>query len=98
MSRGPIPDKPADRVPKKDVLAAARMFVQQPGHKMGGCLHSVIDDGNLEDRCILDAMTAAINGRCQCGRPVCKSGEMLATMLLNLTRTQRKFVYRNIER
>lgn len=96
MSRGPIPNKPGDRPTAREVIALARTFCASPGHNIGGALHIVLDDGNLEEGNIRFCLNALNRGACHCGRRVCGEGVTLALALLKLTRTQRYKVYANL--
>lgn len=85
MARGPIPDFPADRPKVPEAVAAAQAYCD--GHSMGGNLHIVLDDGNLEPSCIeWSAQRAVEQGDDECVR--------VAAMLLAMTPTQRRRVYR----
>lgn len=47
MSRGPIPDLPADRPKVPQVAAMIRAIHESPGGAAGCCLHIFTDDFNL---------------------------------------------------
>jgi hypothetical protein len=85
MARGPIPDKPRERPTVPDVLPLAYAYYEKPGNSAGGSLHSVLDDGNLEEHHVLSAFDrAAVRGDLD--------GCVLATMMLAMTGTQRRKV------
>ena len=52
MGRGRIPDKPADRPTVPEVVELARRCYAKPGNGVGGTLHAILDDGNIEDLCL----------------------------------------------
>jgi len=81
--RGPIPDKPVDRPRVPDVIALARAYYAKPGNRVGGNLHIVLDDGNMEDQHIEWCRQLAQNAGDV-------DGVALADKLLALTRTQRR--------
>lgn len=80
-----IPDKPADRPTVPQVLPFVRAYYND--HSVGGSLHIVLDDGNLEDGHIRFCIDSA-NERGDA------AGAMLGRLLLEMTRTQRTKVYR----
>lgn len=90
MSRGPIPDKPADRPTVPDVLELAAAYVRKPGNALGGNLHIFLEDENLDDGDLTfcrDRAAAARDG----------DGVRLAEALLAMTRTQRRRVCRDMD-
>lgn len=85
MARGPIPDRAADRPTADQVRPMIRAYYDKPGNECGGSLHIVLDDGNIEDGCIVFCRDwARERGDVD--------GERLAEMLLQMSRTQRKKV------
>lgn len=71
-----------------DILPLVRGFYQLPGNEVGGVLHIVLDDGNIEDQHIEYCLSEAI-----------AKNDMiavsLAKLLLKMTYTQRKKIYMN---
>ncbi len=96
MAKGPIPDKPAGRPKTQDMLALARAFYGMPGHSVGGALHIVLDDGNLEEHHIRWCLEQAKAGGCHCGLARCSYAIVLADLLLKMTGTQRRKLYRQL--
>lgn len=47
MSRGPIPNKPANRPTVPDVLDMVRQYLARPENFNGGELHVQLADGNI---------------------------------------------------
>ena len=88
MSRGPIPDKSPNRPRTPEVIADVQSFYALPGNDMGGNLHIVLDDGNLEDHAVWFCLERSLVKRDQIAARI-------ARQLLAMTRTQRKRVYRN---
>ena len=87
MARGPIPDKPRDRPTVPEVLPIAKTYYDR--HSLGGSLHVVLEDGNLGD------------GHIEWCREYARTegdaeGAALASMLLGMTGTQRRCVYRSL--
>lgn len=83
MSRGPIPDRSADRPTVPEVFPLALQYVSKPGNEMGGNLHIVLDDQNLDDGCIAWCREHAES---EDG----PEGAALAEQLLAMTGTQRR--------
>jgi hypothetical protein len=68
----------------------AEAFLKLPGHEVGGALHIVLSDPNLENRHLAFCFVWAANGRCQCGAPRCNPAIDLCLTLIGLSMTQRK--------
>jgi hypothetical protein len=88
MPRGPIPDLPPTRPIVSEVVALARAYYKKPGNSVGGCLHIVLDDGNLADSHLQACVewAKALHD---------EDGLVLATKLLAMSPTQRRKVYRS---
>jgi hypothetical protein len=86
MSRGPIPDKAADRPTVPEVLLLAAAYYDKPGNSMGGSLHVALEDGNLDDGNLEFCRGWAAKHQDE-------DGITLANVLLQLTRTQRVRLY-----
>ena len=85
MSRGPIPDKAADRPTVPEVRELVRAYYEKEGNSCGGNLHIVLDDGNLSDSCVqfcLDQVHADED----------EDGVRIAELMLQMTGTQRRKV------
>jgi hypothetical protein len=78
-------DKPT--VP--EVLPLAKHVYELPEHGSGGCLHIVLDDGNLENS-HLDFCYGFASGR------GCEFCTTLAPVLRRMSMTQRKKIYANV--
>lgn len=89
MARGPIPDKPADRPKVPEVVEMARRYYAKAGNEVGGNLHVVLDDGNLDDGCCGSARARAFAAGDF-------DGFKLADALCAMTRTQRRRVCRSL--
>lgn len=85
MARGNIPDKPADRPKVPEIVELARRFYAKPGNGVGGNLHVVLDDNNLDDGCIRSAIE-------RCREQSDEDGLVIATALLEMTPSQRRRV------
>lgn len=88
MSRGPIPDRPADRPTVPEVVALANQIYTSPGGGAGCCLHIVLDDDNLGD----NDMQYCIGHARDRGHELC---ERVALMMLQMTTSQRRRVSRS---
>ena len=86
MARGPIPDKPANRPTVRDVVPLVEAFYGLPGCGVGGALHIVLDDANLDDDSIQWCMDTADEHWSQ--EPEC--AKLLGRILLQMTKTQRR--------
>jgi hypothetical protein len=86
VSRGPIPDKSPCRPTVPDVVRIARDYLTRPGNSVGGNLHIVLADKNLEDGSVRYCYEQAAAARDV-------QGAWLARLLLQMTRTQRERVY-----
>jgi hypothetical protein len=84
------PDKVPDRPTVPEVRALASAYYRMPGNSVGGCLHVVLDDGNLEDGSVASCRDYA--AKCDDA-----AGVELAEKLLQMTVTQRKKVYRTFD-
>lgn len=66
-----------------EVLPLLKAYIAKKGNTVGGSLHIVLEDGNIEDGhvafCIKDASERGDT-----------EGAMLASMLLRMSKTQRK--------
>lgn len=80
-----VPDFPRDRPTVPEALALVRELYSTDDGVVGCCLHIVLDDGNLGDDSIRYCMTHAEHGSCA----------HLAAMLLKMSPTQRRKVYRS---
>lgn len=76
----------ADRPIVPDVVAVAVAYYAIPGNEVGGRLHIVLDDGNVDDSSVEFCRKAAM----EVGD---KEGERLAELLARMTTTQRQKVY-----
>lgn len=84
MSRRPsfqVPDLPRDRPTVPDALPIKASIYAR--HSAGCCLHVVVDDGNLGADVIADCLREAKHDDCRA----------LASMLLEMSPTQRRRVY-----
>lgn len=81
--RGPIPDKPRERPTVLHVIPLIEAYYRKPGNEVGGNMHVVLDDYNLEDWCIAYCRdrSAELND---------DDGVRLASLLLQMTGTQRR--------
>jgi hypothetical protein len=78
-------DKPANRPTVPAVLPLVRAYYND--HAVGGSLHVVLDDGNIDDGCVHGCIGwAEERGDA--------AGAALARLLLQMTRTQRNKLYR----
>lgn len=77
------PDRP--KVP--EVLPLVRAYYQKPGNGVGGNLHIVLDDGNVEDSHVLFCLECAEQEGDADGIQLCQ-------MLLQMTKTQRRKLYK----
>jgi hypothetical protein len=83
------------------VQAKVRAFYEMDGHGVGGALHMVLDDGNLEDSHIHYCRQTASTGQwhdgkrfiCICNVVPCEAAVEIADDLLAMTMTQRRKVY-----
>jgi hypothetical protein len=66
-----------------EVLPLVRALYATPHGAAGGCLHIVLDDGNVEDASVLFCLEHAQKEGC----PTC---EALACALLRMSKTQRR--------
>jgi hypothetical protein len=69
-----------------EVIGIVRDYYAKPGNSMGGSLHLVLEDGNIDDDSVRFCLQWAIEKGDQ-------DGIGLAGMLLTMTRTQRKKLY-----
>lgn len=73
-------DQPKPTVP--EVLPLVHAYYRKPGNEVGGNLHIVLDDGNVEDGHIQYCLEQAeADGD--------EDGVVLASLLLRMSRTQR---------
>lgn len=79
-----MPPKPVDDW--HELIQPARDYYALPGNTVGGSLHIVLDDGNLDDAHVDFCMEQAL--RCGDG-----AGYALATRIRMASRTQRKKLY-----
>jgi hypothetical protein len=76
-----VTDPPKPTVP--EVLPLVRAYYEKPGNSVGGNLHIVLEDGNVDDshvRACLEWAQAAGDA----------DAVALATLLLRMSRTQRR--------
>ena len=66
-----------------EVAPLVRAYYAKPGNGAGGCLHVVLDDGNVEDEFVQDALELA-------RKEGDDDGVALAGLLLRMSRTQRR--------
>lgn len=71
-----------DRPTAPELIALVQELYRQPGHSVGGCLHIVLDDGNIGD----DNIRFCINWARKAGCSLCAS---VGFLLLSMTKTQR---------
>jgi hypothetical protein len=83
MARGPIPDFPRDRPTVSDVAPLIDRYWHMPGHEIGGNLHVVLDDGNIDDSSVEGSLETAL------ARGDVEATEIL-TLLRQMTTTQRR--------
>ena len=81
-----IPDYPADRPKVPEVVALVKAYYAKPGNGVGGNLHCVLDDGNLDGISISWARQRALDAGDA-------DGVALADKLLKMT-PQRRRVYK----
>ena len=90
LGRTLIPDFPEDRPKVPEVRMKVQDFYRKPGNEVGGLLHVVLDDGNLELSHIEHAGVLAW-----------EAGDVdafeIACLLLQMTPTQRKKVQRSFQ-
>ena len=72
-------------------VMAANAYYRKPDNGVGGVLHIVLDDGNLEAQHV----TFCLNEARKCDD---RDGEALALMLSDMTQTQRAKVYASYNR
>jgi hypothetical protein len=85
MSRGPIPDFPRDRPTVPEVAPLIDAYLEQ--HPVGGNLHIVLEDGNIEiDHILWCRENARERGDDDAVR--------IATLMTQMTPTQRRKLYR----
>ena len=68
------------------VLSFVKAYYAKPGNEVGGCLHIVLDDGNIEDSHIEFCRNSARKHNDN-------DGIVLAELLLQMNYTQRKKLY-----
>lgn len=80
-----------------EVLPLARAYIAE--HPTGGSLHVALEDGNLRDSDLIFCYRwAMIDGRIEGGwdtGPIDHAGAALALLLLAMSPTQRRKVYRS---
>jgi hypothetical protein len=76
-----------DRPTVPEVIGIVRDYYAKPGNIVGGSLHLVLEDGNIDDESVRFCLQWAIDKDDQ-------DGIRLAGMLLTMTKTQRKKLYR----
>lgn len=102
MARGPIPDFPRERPTVPEVAPLVDYYLGL--YPAGGSLHIVLEDGNLAEDHIRWCYQVAItdgwmavenypNGGWDTG-PVDHLGAALALLILTMTPTQRRKIYR----
>ncbi len=69
------------------LLPLVQAYYEKPGNSSGGSLHIVLDDGNTEDHHVRWCLKFAES----CGDD---DGAKLASLLLQMSRTQRSKLYR----
>lgn len=82
-----IPDYPADRPKVPEVIALVKAYYAKPGNGVGGNLHCVLDDGNLDAISISWGRQRALDAGDT-------DGVTIADKLLKMTSSQRRRVYR----
>jgi hypothetical protein len=85
--RGPIPDFPQNRPTVTQVIPLIEAYYRKPGNSVGGNLHVVLDDTNLDNGCIESCLQCAVDRNDA-------DGATLAAMLLQMTQTQRRVAIR----
>jgi hypothetical protein len=79
---------PTEGHTRASVTALAKAYYAKPENSVGGNLHVVLDDGNIEDDCVKFCRERAV-----------EEGDVdgieLADALLQLSYTQRRKVYRD---
>lgn len=65
------------------VAPLLRDYYARPGNELGGSLHIVIEDGNIEDWCV----SACVDGATERGDTV---GQAIGLLLLAMSTTQRR--------
>lgn len=83
MSRGPIPDFSPERPSVPEIAEKIREYYTRPGNSVGGSLHVVLDDGNLQPSHIEYCLKYAVESGDS-------EGAELARALLQMTPTQRR--------
>lgn len=66
-----------------EVVALLKVYCAKPGNGVGGALHIVLDDGNIDDRHVLWCKAHATEIGDQ-------DGAVIAEKLVSMTKTQRK--------
>jgi hypothetical protein len=87
MARGPIPDFPHDRPTIPDVVPLLLKFYKHEENSSGGPLHIVLDDGNIATHHVTWCAE-------QARREGNSEGEEIATLMAQMTLTQRRKLYR----
>ena len=76
MGHGPkfkVPDLPPDRPKVPEVAAMIRAYYELPGNGVGGRLHVVLDDNNMERHFIADSLEDCLKAGDEAGAAICRA-------------------------